>query len=162
MYLSVDSRYQLPVDASSHEEAHAKHRTRSDIQSHALQIDFTSYLKSIDYRISIRSFLQSSHRCMIWFKNLLRWKSLLESFKQCIVERISKVTSLKESISNGSQSFLFFNKSKVYRVEKACSKVSSTKMRIVEKTSEFVVERVEICIVEKVCTKASNWSKYLL
>ena len=162
MYFSVDSRYQLSVDASFHEKAHAKHRIRSDIQSHVLQIDFTSYLKSIDHRISIRSFLQSSHRCIIWFKNLLRWKSLFENFKQCIVEKTPEVISLRKFISNDSQSFLFFNRSKIYRVEEICSKILSTRMRIAEKVSEFVVERTEICIVEKACTKVSNWSRYLL
>ena len=38
---------------------------RSITRSHVLQSDLTSYLKSMNHRISIRSFLQSSHRCMI-------------------------------------------------------------------------------------------------
>ena len=56
------------IDASSHEDAYSERRNSSDVRSHVLQIDSTSYLKSIDHRISIRSFLQSSHRCMIWIE----------------------------------------------------------------------------------------------
>ena len=55
------SNIRFHIDASFHENS--KHdRNFSDARSHALQIDFTSYLKSW---ISIRSFLQFSHRCMI-------------------------------------------------------------------------------------------------
>ena len=58
------SNINLRIDASSHEDS--KHdRNFSDARSHVLQFDFTSYLKSINYRISIRSFLQFSHRCII-------------------------------------------------------------------------------------------------
>ena len=65
MYRLFNSRYQYHIDASSHEDAYSERRNSSDARSHVLQIDSTSYLKSIDHRISIRSFLQSSHRCMI-------------------------------------------------------------------------------------------------
>ena len=77
------------IDISSHEESYSKRRNFLNIRSHVLQIDFTLYLKSINHRISIRSFLHSSHQCMI----LSRRKNLLENFKQRIVERI---TSLKK------------------------------------------------------------------
>ena len=52
------------IDVSFHEDSEHD-RNFSDVRSHVLQFDLTSYLKSIDHRISIRSFLQSSHRCMI-------------------------------------------------------------------------------------------------
>ena len=92
-YSILDIRFH--IDASINEKAHSKRRTFSDnrsiARSHVLQIDFTSYLKSINHRILIRSFLQSSHRYMT-----RHWKSLLESFKQCIVEKTLEITSLKE------------------------------------------------------------------
>ena len=92
-YSILDIRFH--IDASINEKAHSKRRTFSDnrsiARSHVLQIDFTSYLKSINHRILICSFLQSSHRYMI-----RHWKSLFESFKQYIVEKILEVTSLKK------------------------------------------------------------------
>ena len=52
------------IDVSFHENS--KHdRNFSNVRSHVLQFDFTLYLKSINHRISIRSFLQFSHRCII-------------------------------------------------------------------------------------------------
>ena len=87
--LDIDFR----IDVSFHENS--KHdRNFSDVRSHVFQFDFTSYLKSLDYRISIRSFLQSSYRCMIL--DISRWESLLESFKQHIVEKVLKYSSLKK------------------------------------------------------------------
>ena len=83
MYLFLSSRYQI-----SH-RCFISWRNSERFRSHVLQFDLTSYLKSIDHRISIGSFLHSSHRCMI----LSRWRSLLENFRQRIAER---VTSLKK------------------------------------------------------------------
>ena len=61
MYLLVNFRYQI-----SHRchisSRHSERRNFSNARSHVLQFDFTSYLK---LWISICSFLQSSHRCMI-------------------------------------------------------------------------------------------------
>ena len=53
------------IDVSLHEDAYLERRNFSNIRSHVLQIDSTSYLKSTNHRISIRSFLQFSHRCII-------------------------------------------------------------------------------------------------
>ena len=75
------------IDASSHEDAHSERRNFSDIRSHVLQFNLTSYLKSIDHRISIRSFLQFSHRCMI--------KSRIYRNKR-ICTKASEYTSLRE------------------------------------------------------------------
>ena len=83
------------IDVSFHENTFKTFHfsnIRSIFRSHALQFDSTSYLKSINHRISIRSFLQSSHRCMI----SSRWKSLLENFKQYVVEKILKYASLRK------------------------------------------------------------------
>ena len=94
------------IDALSHEE----------IQNVAIfqMLDRTFYnsiLRHVEInRISIRSFLQSSHRCMI----LSRWKSLLESFRQRIVE---KITSLRKS--RRWKSF------KTRIVERVCTKTSN-------------------------------------
>ena len=98
------------IDVSFHEDAYSKRRNFSDVRSHVLQFDFTSYLKSLNHRISIRSFLQFSHRCMI----LSRWKNLFENFKQRIVE---KNTSLKKSCR--------WKNFKTRIVEKICTKISN-------------------------------------
>ena len=55
-------------------------------------------------------------------QNLLRWKNLFENFKQCIVEKISKVISLKKF---ATIIIIRFNKSKIYCVEEICSKISN-------------------------------------
>ena len=65
MYRLFNSKYRISHRCSI-SSRHSERRNSSDLRSHVLQIDSTSYLKSIDYRISIRSFLQSSHRCMIY------------------------------------------------------------------------------------------------
>ena len=88
------------IDALFHENAYSERRNFSNARSHVLHFDFTLYLKSLDYRISIRSFLQFSHRCMI--QNISRWKSLFENFKQYVVK---KVTSLKKFENSSSKKF---------------------------------------------------------
>ena len=89
----------IHIDVSSHEDAYSERRNSSDARSHVLQIDSTSYLKSIDHRISIRSFLQSSHRCMIWIE-FTALKEFARSSKQYIIEKTSKVTLLKKLVCN--------------------------------------------------------------
>ena len=107
MYFLFDSRYQIAyrcfilwriVFRTLHFS-----NIRSIARSHVLQIDFTSYLKSIDLS-GLYSFVFAIFASM--------YDLALES------------TALKKSISNDSQSRLFFNRSRVYRVERACSKVS--------------------------------------
>ena len=95
-------------------------------------------------------------------QNLLRWKSLLENFKQCIVEKISKIISLKKFVDNNDNHSRF----SIDRESVALKKLAR-KFQITHRWENFKIHRFErisdikICIVEKICTKISNWSKYL-
>ena len=103
-----------------------KFQTFSIIRLHVLQFNFTSYSKSINHRISIRSFLHSFNRCMI----LSRWKSLFENFKQRIVEEI---ISLRES-----------HRWESYIVEKVCTKVSNSLEYWTEDTNDCCEEVLKV------------------
>ena len=114
------NQIQISVVTSMHHFMR-KRKTSSVTRSHVLQFDFTSYLKSIDHRISIRSFLHSSHRCMI----SSRRRNLLESFKQYVAEKALKCASLKKFQKFATMTVTFIlQQIRVYRVEEVCSKTS--------------------------------------
>ena len=96
------------IDALPHGDAHPERDNPSDIWSHALQFGPTSYLKPKGHRTSIRSFLQSSHRCMTSVKIYRVGGACSEALgtRMCIAEGAQGVTSLGESASNGSHPHL--------------------------------------------------------
>ena len=100
----------IHIDVLFRENANSKRRNFSNVRSHVLEIDFTLHRKSINYRISIRSILQFSHRYTIQFFKIYVIRkvcskvsnntSLKKShrWKNHIVEKISKHASLKKFV----------------------------------------------------------------
>ena len=85
----------IHIDDSLHENAYSERRNSSDARSHVLRFDFTSYLKSI--RVSnLDSFVSAIFTSMydLVLQDLRHRKSLFESFRQRIAERVA---SLKKS-----------------------------------------------------------------
>ena len=134
---------------------------RSITRSHALQIDLTSYLKSTNLS-NLDSFVFALFASMydLALQNLRHWESLHESFRIRIVEKTLKVTSLKKSVdSNENHSHVSINQ-KFTTLRKLARKLQNMHRWESFETRRF--EKAKICIVEKTCTKVSNWSKYLL
>ena len=107
MYFLFDSKYQIAYRCFILWKIVFKtlhfSNIRSIVRSHVLQIDFTLYLKSI---------------------NLSNFYSFVFAIFASMYDLILKFIALKKFINNDNQSRLFFNKSKIYRVEKVCSKIS--------------------------------------
>ena len=100
VYSILDIRFH--IDVSFRENTF---RTSSNARSHVIQFDFTSYLKSINHRISNRSFLQSSYRIYqiekvcskvsdnASLKKSHRWKSHIVEKISSRVEKVCTKTS---------------------------------------------------------------------
>ena len=98
MYLLLNSRYQLSFRCVISWRSIFRTSLSSDIRSiarsHVLQIDLTSYLKSIGLS-NLHSFVSALYDLVL--QNLRHRESLLESFRQYIAEKALKVTALKKS-----------------------------------------------------------------
>ena len=102
------------------------------------------------YRISIRSFLQFSHRCMI----SSRWKNLLENFKQCIAEKVSKVISLRKSAGNNDNHSRFSIDREFVALRKLARKFQTSEFASLKKLArKFQIDQ-NICFEQKTQTNA--------